>query len=87
MGLTSSGVLVASRIADCIRLQLALKPVRFEEKNLPVTISVGVSQLTPETENLDLMLKQADEALYHAKEGGRNRVSMVGEDGTPVACQ
>lgn len=40
--------------------------------NLTITVSIGVS--SEPDENLDLMLKHADEKLYLAKEQGRNRV-------------
>ena len=40
-----------------------------------VTISLGVSAITPELNNTaNDLLKQADEALYQAKSNGRNRV-------------
>ena len=44
-----------------------------------VTFSAGVAQLRP-GENDGDMLKRADEALYGAKNGGRNRVVIHGED-------
>lgn len=39
----------------------------------PVTISFGVTQLTPD-DTIDSFLARADQALYAAKNGGRNRV-------------
>lgn len=39
----------------------------------PVTISLGVAQIK-ENETLDALLKRVDEALYNAKETGRNKV-------------
>jgi diguanylate cyclase (GGDEF)-like protein len=42
-----------------------------------VTISAGVAALLPgETKPADLVLQEADTALYHAKESGRNRVAI-----------
>ena len=40
-----------------------------------VTVSVGVSTLTPETANASALLQEADQALYRSKQTGRNRVN------------
>ena len=51
--------------------------VRYLEKNLPrVTISIGVATFPEAGDNPQTVLKAADEALYRAKEGGRNRVEL-----------
>jgi PleD family two-component response regulator len=41
-----------------------------------VTISAGVAELSP-TETPDALLARADEALYAAKEAGRNQVASA----------
>jgi diguanylate cyclase (GGDEF)-like protein len=46
---------------------------------LPVTLSVGVAQRLP-GDGLDGLLGRADRALYRAKEAGRDRVMVDGED-------
>lgn len=38
------------------------------------TVSIGVASLQPEDDDLNVLLKQADIALYSAKESGRNKV-------------
>src|SRR5262245_10186307 len=40
---------------------------RFEDTEIPVTVSVGVSSLTPETQEASDFVKLADDALYSAK--------------------
>jgi len=46
-------------------------------KNLKFTVSLGVSQVNLENEiNIESALKRADDALYEAKESGRNRVCI-----------
>lgn len=45
--------------------------------DLPVTISVGVSTLSDNDETPNATMKRADEALYRAKNGGRNRVETA----------
>ena len=41
----------------------------------PVTLSIGVSEMDNE-DTLDKLLRKADAALYRAKNGGKNRVSL-----------
>jgi len=43
---------------------------------VPFTVSIGVTTRTPKGEGIEAMLKRADEALYRAKDGGRNRVEV-----------
>ena len=61
----------AARIAERIRasLQKGINPAI----TFPVTISIGVAQYRP-GEALDTLAERADQALYIAKQQGRNRV-------------
>lgn len=43
-----------------------------------VTISMGVASFPQDAENGDELINRADEALYQAKRGGRNRVCVAG---------
>ena len=64
----------AAVVADRMRLAVADDPfIIGSGKKLGVTISIGVA-ITTEGETLDALLKRADDALYAAKNGGRNRV-------------
>lgn len=56
------------------RMRQAISALRLKGIEQAVTCSFGVAQLTPER-NVDQLLKQADEALYHSKLTGRNRVT------------
>lgn len=44
-------------------------------QSLSVTVSIGVAQSGPALNSPPAVIKAADQALYRAKEGGRNRVS------------
>ncbi len=44
--------------------------------HLRFTVSIGVAAREESMESLDAMLKSADQALYAAKQGGRNRVAV-----------
>jgi diguanylate cyclase len=46
----------------------------FNGSVIRITISLGVAELRNDTESPNAMMQQADEALYQAKRGGRNRV-------------
>jgi diguanylate cyclase (GGDEF)-like protein len=70
-----NAVLVAERIRH------AIAALQFEHSsgNLTVTISMGISCSDNKNESKDenTLLVQADTALYHAKNSGRNRVSIA----------
>lgn len=59
--------------AEAVRLTVMRDPYVFEEKKLPVTVSSGVAQLTPDEEPEGLF-DRADAQLYAAKAAGRNCV-------------
>jgi diguanylate cyclase (GGDEF)-like protein len=48
--------------------------IENDEREVHVTISIGISTLSSSVQNLERLLVLADEALYEAKEAGRNRV-------------
>jgi two-component system, cell cycle response regulator len=66
----------AERIAERIRLHVAGSPFRVMAgaELLTVTISIGVAATVGEGDRPEALLKRADEAVYEAKAGGRNRV-------------
>jgi two-component system cell cycle response regulator len=56
------------------RMRARVEHHRFEAngREIPVTISVGVASLEPETTDAEAMLAAADAHLYAAKQAGRN---------------
>ncbi|HCF57392.1 MAG TPA: hypothetical protein DFS52_05295 [Myxococcales bacterium] len=65
----SGGMVIAERYRKAV--EAAAFP--WSDKRLRVTVSIGVAALEPDCDD-DLLLKRADEALYKAKQSGRNRV-------------
>jgi len=63
---------IAEIIASKIVKNLAA-PIAFDELTLPVSVSVGICWASAKELDADELLKRADEALYQAKESGRNR--------------
>ncbi len=49
----------------------------FNETNINITISLGVSVLGDNIDSAETLLKKADDALYQAKQGGRNQVVVA----------
>jgi two-component system, cell cycle response regulator len=49
-------------------------PVEGKAQGLPITISVGVAAAEEGIEDMSGLIRAADEALYRAKQNGRNRV-------------
>lgn len=63
--------------AESIRKQIEMKKI-LHENGSHVTISVGVASSIPSSEDgYDRLIKEADQALYKAKEYGRNRVETA----------
>jgi diguanylate cyclase (GGDEF)-like protein len=67
----------AGILGERLRLTVEVSPFEHEGVRIPVTISVGVAAY-PELpiENATQLIAAADEALYEAKRGGRNRVLL-----------
>jgi diguanylate cyclase len=49
---------------------------RVSDGELRVTVSIGVSSFPSDTTNRSDLVTMADDALYHAKRTGRNRVCL-----------
>ncbi len=71
--LPASDLEMAAQVGERIRRQLGNDPLVLEGRTIPLTISVGVATLN-ENDDAESLLERADEALYAAKQGGRNRV-------------
>lgn len=60
-----------------LRAAIESETVVFQKKKFAVTASFGVCHDAEAATTLEAMLKTADEALYRAKEAGRNRVEIA----------
>jgi two-component system cell cycle response regulator len=85
--LTQATLQDAERIAERIRNSVAQKPIAISGTTdaLEMTISIGVAAQTPPDRSFPAdtvrtqLLAQADQALYRAKENGRNRVMLTAQ--------
>jgi len=64
-------------LAERIRSEMEAQPVALDTGEIRITGSLGVAICSDEhPQDLQVLLKLADEALYRAKERGRNRVEL-----------
>lgn len=65
----------ARKLAEKLRANLERSPTPWEHGQIKSTVSIGVASTTAaENRDFDHLYSSADEALYSAKEKGRNRV-------------
>ena len=76
--LPGTGSTEATVIAERLRDVTAKTPFEVGDQSVHVTISVGGAVAPLDPKALSQSYSQADEALYLAKEQGRNRVVMKG---------
>lgn len=76
--LPNTTLLEANEMAHSIRLKIAESPIRFEDNEVRVTSSFGISSAQMITGDyhqlLQKLMREADHALYTAKRNGRNDV-------------
>jgi two-component system cell cycle response regulator len=75
-------------VADRLRAAIAHEPFVLRDSGEPlvVTISIGVAA-AGRGEELERVLKRADDALYAAKHAGRNRVIAFSEQHLPTTAE
>lgn len=69
----------ARLVAERMRQQVLAEPVPTDRGALAITVSLGVSEIAPTCHSLEQLIDYADQALYAAKQGGRNRVMSYTE--------
>lgn len=61
-------------VAERLRQSIETSPVPFEDTHIHISASIGVVEFFLDLRDAEEMIAKADDALYKAKEGGRNRV-------------
>ncbi|WP_419712630.1 diguanylate cyclase [Pseudomonas sp. NFX224] len=63
------------KLLEHLRASIEACPFHFKGERVTITISMGLTAFKP-GEHSDQVLKRADQALYRAKNAGRNRVEL-----------
>jgi diguanylate cyclase (GGDEF)-like protein len=69
----------ARRVAETLRREIAERPVPWSGEGLTVTASFGLAQTMPGEVNVHAVIARAHQALYRAKDDGRNCVRIAAE--------
>ena len=75
----------ARRVAETLRREIAERPMPWSGEGLTVTASFGLAQTMPGEVNVQAVIARAEQALYRAKDDGRNCVRIAAETATLVA--
>jgi len=67
------------RVIERIRYTTETHPIVVDDLNISITLSAGVA--TSPDIHVKQLLERADEALYAAKENGRNQVAVANNEG------
>lgn len=76
-----SAIFTAQRISKSI----GRTPFVFDDVSLDVTVSIGISRLEDSDQSFDDMIKRSDDAVYKAKEQGRDQI-IVAQDERMIAA-
>lgn len=67
----------ACSIAERIRVLIEKTRFYARDKEIPVTISLGVTEVRPTDGDAETLFNRVDEVMYQAKKEGRNRVCLI----------
>lgn len=66
--------IVARKIVDVVA-----QPLRLDEHELPLSVSVGVAASPQDGGDVSTLLRNGDAAMYHAKQQGRNQFALYAQ--------
>lgn len=78
--LPETNIQTAKIIAERLRINVSNYIFEVAKMSLGLTISIGISWMHGEHAELGILLDRADEAMYQAKRGGRNKVCVYNQD-------
>jgi len=66
----------ALKLAERVRKSIAAIEIEYEGNSINRTVSIGIACLQASDKDSDMLLSRADQALYHAKENGRDNAVL-----------
>ena len=73
--LTGADAMAAERVAGKI-LRALSQPYHLDGQRLHATSSIGIAVFPGDGESVDILMRNADAAMYHAKSAGRNNMQF-----------
>lgn len=70
----------ALKIAERIRKNIDRLRFRWEGNIFTVGVSLGLTEIKPEDDDVDAVFLRADEACFSSKKNGRNQVTLAGKN-------
>lgn len=77
--LPNTDILGARELGETVRARIEALMPSIGERSLKITASIGVARNQHSDQSMQDIQKLADQAMYQAKAGGRNRVSTLDE--------
>ncbi|MGI9519540.1 MAG: HD domain-containing phosphohydrolase, partial [Pirellulaceae bacterium] len=74
---------LAERISNLVKQT----PMTYKGRSITSTISIGIARRTQFTSTREKLFDHADAALYHAKRGGRDQISLYSEIEDEIGSQ
>ena len=84
--LPDTPLISAQQAAESVRRKIATLVMVADGEAIPVTVSIGVAEAGPEELGVAGLIGRADDALYQAKQEGRDRCNVAGAPGASVAA-
>src|SRR5215207_1114040 len=74
--LPETDIPTSMQVAERLCTSIASEPIKIFNKEISVTVSIGVATQDENTTDLETLIARADQAMYIAKHKGRNRVAL-----------
>ena len=75
--LPETDAFTAYKVAERLRKAVEQLRVSSPEGVISITISLGIARVTPDIRDMAMLVQNADQALYTAKQKGRNRTEIL----------